>query len=437
MIAHAPHIVVITQSQEIGCIGSAKVFKITEAKFIPLGEVKNTTEVGGYVEYLEEMLKNGFFYSYDYDLTNSAQQSSKIKSEERLWRDYYDLRYVWNYPGCTELFLQSISPTWITPIIQGFVGIKKIETKMGEGQLILISRRRYAKAGARYLARGVDNEGNVSNFVETEQLLYVKDLISSYVQIRGSIPLFWQQVGVSNELVFTKSAYHSTDSLKLHFENIFDQYGSVVLLNLLNQSKPNERALIDAYEPILKEFQEEIKSLDKFLKYIYFDYHKRCHKHNLDELEKLFNKWRRIINLFGYYQPGKKDGFQNGVFRTNCLDCLDRTNVVQGYLAIWVMKKQLADINTEIDSSIDAQLKSLWADNGDYISIQYSGENSVISEVMRSGEEGFLGKLSHFKCTINRLFKGWLDDDFGQKAIDLFLYGEPFCVEGNKCFYYR
>ena len=123
--------------------------------------------------------------------------------------------------------------------------------------------------------------------------------------------MVWQQVGVSNELVFTKSAYNSTAPLKLQFKNILDQYGSIVLLNLLNQSKPNERSLIDAYEPILKEFQEEMKSFDKFLKYIYFDYHKRCHIHNLDELEKLFNKWRRIINLLGSYQLGKKYGFQN------------------------------------------------------------------------------------------------------------------------------
>lgn len=54
--------------------------------------------------------------------------------------------------------------------------------------------------------RGIDEEGNVANNVETEQCVIVKDIvlqkilaclsitqISSFVQTRGSIPLFWTQ----------------------------------------------------------------------------------------------------------------------------------------------------------------------------------------------------------------------------------------------------
>ena len=49
----------------------------------------------------------------------------------------------------------------------------------------------------RYLKRGVNDEGRVANDVETEQIVY-EDLpgprqISSVVQNRGSIPLFWSQ----------------------------------------------------------------------------------------------------------------------------------------------------------------------------------------------------------------------------------------------------
>ena len=49
--------------------------------------------------------------------------------------------------------------------------------------------------GTRFNSRGVDEEGNVSNFAETEQLLFLPDgSVRSHVQIRGSIPLFWKQV---------------------------------------------------------------------------------------------------------------------------------------------------------------------------------------------------------------------------------------------------
>jgi SacI homology domain len=64
--------------------------------------------------------------------------------------------------------------------------------------LTLISRRSVKRAGLRYLRRGVDEEGNVANSVETEQILPPVDWdtnpdakIYSFVQYRGSIPLFF------------------------------------------------------------------------------------------------------------------------------------------------------------------------------------------------------------------------------------------------------
>lgn len=51
----------------------------------------------------------------------------------------------------------------------------------------------------RYLKRGVNEEGRVANDVETKQIVFV-DVpdgypmhVSSVVQNRGSIPLFWSQ----------------------------------------------------------------------------------------------------------------------------------------------------------------------------------------------------------------------------------------------------
>ena len=48
--------------------------------------------------------------------------------------------------------------------------------------------------GARYHCRGIDFDGNVANFVETEQMIFTPSGRSaSFLQIRGSIPLFWRQ----------------------------------------------------------------------------------------------------------------------------------------------------------------------------------------------------------------------------------------------------
>jgi hypothetical protein len=74
-------------------------------------------------------------------------------------------------------------------------------------QICLISRRSRFRTGTRYFRRGIDHEGHVANFNETEQLLLVEDDVSSgqpaggefgtqmsFVQIRGSVPLFWAEV---------------------------------------------------------------------------------------------------------------------------------------------------------------------------------------------------------------------------------------------------
>lgn len=62
-------------------------------------------------------------------------------------------------------------------------------------------------SGTRYFSRGIDAEGNVSNFNETEQIVLLDPIEDgntstffegkiklSYVQTRGSIPIYWAQV---------------------------------------------------------------------------------------------------------------------------------------------------------------------------------------------------------------------------------------------------
>lgn len=49
--------------------------------------------------------------------------------------------------------------------------------------------------GTRYHVRGVDDTGQVANNIETEQICYIPNIgrASSFVQTRGSIPVFWSQ----------------------------------------------------------------------------------------------------------------------------------------------------------------------------------------------------------------------------------------------------
>jgi phosphatidylinositol 4-phosphatase len=75
--------------------------------------------------------------------------------------------------------------------------------------LALISRRSRFRAGTRYFRRGIDLDGHVANFNETEQILLLERqsipgsvpisddnyaVKLSFVQIRGSIPVFWSEI---------------------------------------------------------------------------------------------------------------------------------------------------------------------------------------------------------------------------------------------------
>ena len=68
--------------------------------------------------------------------------------------------------------------------------------------LCLISRRSRFRAGTRYFRRGIDHDGHVANFNETEQIATVPSQSDpnaaattlSFVQIRGSVPVFWAEI---------------------------------------------------------------------------------------------------------------------------------------------------------------------------------------------------------------------------------------------------
>jgi len=50
------------------------------------------------------------------------------------------------------------------PLVQGYVG----HAKLNDIELLLISRKRWLMGGTRYHARGIDEEGNTANCVESE-----------------------------------------------------------------------------------------------------------------------------------------------------------------------------------------------------------------------------------------------------------------------------
>ena len=94
--------------------------------------------------------------------------------------------------------------------------------------------------GTRFNARGVDDDGNCANFVETEMIVEYPSmsLMFSHVQVRGSLPLFWAQKVKGERVKIGNDAANAFDE---HFQDLFSLYSIVTMLNLLSQTaKPQE-----------------------------------------------------------------------------------------------------------------------------------------------------------------------------------------------------
>lgn len=92
----------------------------------------------------------------------------------------------------------------------------------------------------------------MANFVETETVFYhPSSLCFSYAQIRGSVPLFWEQaaglIPGQQKIQITRSAEATQPAFDKHFESLEVDYGTVHILNLLSVSKPGEAELTARY----------------------------------------------------------------------------------------------------------------------------------------------------------------------------------------------
>jgi hypothetical protein len=90
--------------------------------------------------------------------------------------------------------------------------------------------------------------------------------------------------------------------------------------------------------------------------YVYFDFHTECKKMRFDRISLLIDRLGPALDAMGYFhsvspavvgfeKPGDANvlSAQKGVVRSNCMDCLDRTNVTQSALGKWAANKQLRD----------------------------------------------------------------------------------------------
>lgn len=368
-----------------------------------------------------------FYFSHTIDLSQTLRSTKATD-----WSaDNVRSEYFWNSFMMRPImfFLQQLSMNRQSQLhksgifvhcINGYFGFKQVGQDM---DLILLSRLSSLRAGTRLLSRGLDDDGNVSNFAETEMIIRKGDVYFSFLIIRGSVPVFWDQQGQRlgyPKVQVTRAALATRAAFDRHIEHLNKAYGLIHAIDLLDQREgKSEQVLSQAYEYHCKAYPDKnIMSLTKFdMNSIVkiFDYHR---------LEALFHLISRDIQLFGFsvFQAGQNLREQKGVFRINCLDCVDRTNVVQSFLAFKTAELFFRSfLGQNMPSDFLDVMRSLWAENGDKLSYLYSGTSAQRSTYTRSGRYGFSDVLSDVKKTFARLYQSNFKDFEKQESIDILL----------------
>ncbi|XP_066441714.1 phosphatidylinositol-3-phosphatase SAC1 [Eleutherodactylus coqui] len=429
------YLVVITRKKKVGDLLNHSIWKATDFDIISYKKtILHLTDTQlqdnkAFLSMINHVLSvDGFYFSTSYDLTHTLQRLSNTSPEfqEMSLLERADQRFVWNGHLLREFSAQPEIHKFAMPVIHGFIAIHSCSVNGKYFDWILISRRSCFRPGVRYYVRGIDSEGHAANFVETEQIVYCNGGKASFVQTRGSIPFFWSQ---RPNLKYKpkpqiNNAVNHMDGFQRHFDSQIISYGKQVLVNLVNQ-KGSEK-------PLEQTFSQMVDGLGNgMVRYFAFDFHKECSHMRWDRLQILVDQVAEVQDEFGYFlvdSEGKVLMTQDGIFRSNCMDCLDRTNVIQSLLARRSLQAQLQRLGVlHIGQRIEEQVqfekiyKNAWADNANACAKQYAGTGALKTDYTRTGKRTHWGLIMDGWNSLIRYYKNNFSDGFRQDSIDLFL----------------
>ncbi|XP_045661372.1 synaptojanin-2 isoform X1 [Ursus americanus] len=415
-------LVLVTGCTSVGRIPEAEIYKITATDFYPLQEEAKEEDR---LTALRKILNSGVFYfswpndGSSFDLTVRVQKQGHDSDE-------WGSSFFWNQLLHVPLRQHQVScRDWLLKVICGVVSVRTVYASHKQAKACLISRISCERAGARFHTRGVNDDGHVSNFVETEQTIYMDDGVSSFVQIRGSVPLFWEQPGLqvgSHHLRLNRGLEANAPAFDRHMVLLKEQYGKQVVVNLLG-SRGGEEVLNRAFKKLL---WASCHAGDTPM--INFDFHQLAKGGKLEKLENLLRPQLKLHwDDFDVFAKGENVSprFQKGTLRMNCLDCLDRTNTVQSFVALEVLHLQLESLGLNSKPIADRfveSFKAMWSLNGHNLSKMFTGSRALEGKAK-------VGKLKDGARSVSRTIQSNFFDGVKQEAIKLLLVGDVYTEE--------
>nr|XP_060496377.1 synaptojanin-1 isoform X3 [Panthera onca] len=409
------YLVLVTGCMSVGKIQESEVFRVTSTEFISL-RIDSSDE--DRISEVRKVLNSGNFYfawsasGVSLDLSLNAHRSMQEHTT--------DNRFFWNQSLHLHLKHYGVNcDDWLLRLMCGGVEIRTIYAAHKQAKACLISRLSCERAGTRFNVRGTNDDGHVANFVETEQVVYLDDSVSSFIQIRGSVPLFWEQPGLqvgSHRVRMSRGFEANAPAFDRHFRTLKNLYGKQIIVNLLG-SKEGEHMLSKAFQSHLKASEHAAD-----IQMVNFDYHQMVKGGKAEKLHSVLKpQVQKFVDYgFFYFNGSEVQRCQSGTVRTNCLDCLDRTNSVQAFLGLEMLAKQLEALGLAEKPQLVTRFlevfRSMWSVNGDSISKIYAGTGALEGKAKA-------GKLKDGARSVTRTIQNNFFDSSKQEAIDVLLLG--------------
>mmetsp|Transcript_50555 Transcript_50555/g.152327 ORF Transcript_50555/g.152327 Transcript_50555/m.152327 type:complete len:1270 (-) Transcript_50555:1937-5746(-) len=286
------------------------------------------------------------------------------------------------------------------------------------------------------------------------------------------------------------SSSSTADAIKLDMVNLIDKHGDQGRLGRAFD------AVLDAVMDVYSSGEKDVLVHEDAVRHVWFDFHAECKGGRWDRLSELLEDVAPTLERQGYFcavpvaggggegavLSNEDDGesaaavavpwrilsVQNGVVRTNCMDCLDRTNVVQSIFARRALYRQLHErlgrrpSESEGASAAAAAVgggqrrrrtlpleymagyrrdplrlpwsegesahRHLWADHADAISRLYAGTPALKGDFTRTGRRTRRGALDDGMNSLQRYYlNNFLDAD-RQEGMDLLAGNAPFAL---------
>ena len=108
------------------------------------------------------------------------------------------------------------------------------------------------------------------------------------MQIRGSLPVFFQQVGLYTKTKVNRGFELTHQCYEKHMQRLFDDFKRVLMVNLLTMGKRGQKLLTETVEEHIK------TSNNPNLKYLYYDFHHKVKGGNYEAVDEIIAQMRAM-----------------------------------------------------------------------------------------------------------------------------------------------